>query len=106
LKRTILAVATALALAGAMLLPMTASAQAGGLPGTGVGQGTRQGGERGEKYPEMREAMMHLRHAKAALEKGARDFGGHRVAALEHTNKALAECEEALKYANGHEKSH
>ncbi|MGD1154259.1 MAG: hypothetical protein ABSA41_00335 [Terriglobia bacterium] len=51
-----------------------------------------------ERHPEIRAAIRNLEEAKGHLEAGAHDFGGHRVKALEHTNKALEECREALKF--------
>ena len=54
--------------------------------------------EQEEKHPEIHAAITHLEEAKRNLEKGAHDFGGHRVKALEHTNQALEECRQALAY--------
>ena len=51
-----------------------------------------------EAHPEIQAAIAHLQEAKGNLERGAHDFGGHRVKALEHTNQALAECNAALRY--------
>ena len=51
-----------------------------------------------EPHPEINAALTHLEQAKANLERGAHDFGGHRVKALEHTNQAIAECNQALRY--------
>ncbi len=50
-----------------------------------------------EKHPEMQAAIRHLEEAKARLQAGAHDFGGHRAKALEHVNEALRECREALE---------
>ena len=51
-----------------------------------------------EPHPEIHAAIHHLEEAKANLEKAAHDFGGHRLKALEHTNRALEECHEALNF--------
>ena len=51
-----------------------------------------------EPHPEIHAAIHHLEEAKANLEKAAHDFGGHRVKALEHTDKALEECRAALNF--------
>ncbi len=51
-----------------------------------------------ERHPEIMAAIRALENAKAHLEKGAHDFGGHRVKALEHVNQALEECHRALEY--------
>jgi len=86
----------ALALLAIALLPATYPGQAPPVqappvhaPGAAKGQ---------ERHPEIRAAMRALQNAKRELEKGAHDFGGHRVKALEHVNQALAECREALTY--------
>jgi hypothetical protein len=51
-----------------------------------------------EPHPEIRAAIHHLEEAKKNLEAGAHDFGGHRVKALEATNRALEECRAALEF--------
>jgi hypothetical protein len=51
-----------------------------------------------ERHPEIHKAMRKLRGAKADLEKAASDFGGHKAAAIEAINKALAELHEALTF--------
>jgi hypothetical protein len=53
-----------------------------------------------EHHPHIRAALHNLEEARAQLEAAAHDFGGHRVKALEHTNKAIEECREALRYAH------
>jgi hypothetical protein len=55
-------------------------------------------------HPEIHAAIRHLEQAKAALEKAAHDFGGHRVKALEAVNHALEECHAALEYAAAEKK--
>jgi hypothetical protein len=51
-----------------------------------------------EPHPEIREALHALRRAKEHMEKAAHDFGGHRVEAIEATNKAIQQLELCLKY--------
>ena len=51
-----------------------------------------------EPHPQIREALAALRHAKEHMEHAAHDFGGHRVEALEATNKAIEQLEICLKY--------
>jgi len=51
-----------------------------------------------EAHPEIQGALTHLEQAKGNLERGAHDFGGHRVKALDHTNQAIAECNAAFHY--------
>jgi hypothetical protein len=50
-----------------------------------------------ERHPEMRAALQALRNAKFRLQSSARDYEGHRVKALDHTNAAIREVEIALK---------
>ena len=55
------------------------------------------GGRMGrEKHPEMRAALKALQNAKNRLEHAAHDYKGHRVKAIEHTNEAIREVEEAI----------
>lgn len=57
------------------------------------------GGQQGrERHPEIVRAMAALRQARTELQHGAHDFGGHRVKAIEMTNRALAQCRAALAY--------
>lgn len=51
-----------------------------------------------EAHPQIREALEALRRAKAHMEHAAHDFGGHRVEAIEATNKAIEQLEICLKY--------
>jgi len=51
-----------------------------------------------EPHPQIREALASLRHAKEHMEHAAHDFGGHRVEALEATNKAIQQLEICLRY--------
>jgi hypothetical protein len=51
-----------------------------------------------EPHPEIREALHSLRKAKEHMEHAAHDFGGHRVEAVEATNKAIQQLEICLKY--------
>ena len=51
-----------------------------------------------EPHPEIRPAIHSLEEAQNHLEKAARDFGGRRVKALEHTRETLVERHEALEF--------
>jgi len=55
-----------------------------------------------EPQPHMKSALMHLESAKAELEKAVADKGGHRVRAIELTEKAITETREGIEYANKH----
>jgi len=49
-----------------------------------------------ERHPELRAALNNLRQARNHLLKGDHDFDGKRKEALEHTNEAIKELQEAL----------
>jgi hypothetical protein len=51
-----------------------------------------------ERHPEIREALEALRRAKEHMEHAAHDFGGHRVEAIEATDRAIKQLELCLKY--------
>jgi hypothetical protein len=51
-----------------------------------------------EPHPEIRAALRALQNARAHLQRGAHDFGGHRARALQLTDQAIQECHEALRY--------
>lgn len=50
-----------------------------------------------ERHPEIRKALEHLHKAREALVNAAHDYQGHRKAALDATDAAIAECEACLK---------
>jgi hypothetical protein len=49
--------------------------------------------------PRMRNALRHLRDARAALENAERNKGGHRERAIELVNQAIAEVEAGMAVA-------
>jgi hypothetical protein len=51
---------------------------------------------RGEAHPLIRRAVTALQGAKTALQNAAHDYCGHRVEALEATNAALTQLQQAL----------
>jgi hypothetical protein len=51
-----------------------------------------------EPHPEIRGALASSRRAKEHMEHAAHDFGGHRVEAIEATNRAIQQLELCLKY--------
>ncbi|MHB2017924.1 MAG: hypothetical protein ACYCW6_13320 [Candidatus Xenobia bacterium] len=57
-----------------------------------------------ERHPEIHRAIMHLNEAKKNLQLGAHDFGGHRAAAQNLCDQAIAQCQQALAAdpGNGH----
>jgi hypothetical protein len=51
-----------------------------------------------ERHPVIREAIGQLEHTREILvHEAARDFKGHRAAAVRHINQALRELHEALE---------
>jgi len=51
-----------------------------------------------ERHPEIRKAITALESAKVDLKRAAHDFGGHREAALDACDKAIAQLRLALQY--------
>lgn len=51
-----------------------------------------------EPHPEIREALAALRRAKEHMDHAAHDFGGHRVEAIEATDKAIRQLALCLKF--------
>lgn len=58
----------------------------------------RAGRRNRERHPEMQKALRTLERAKADLQKANRDFGGHRAKAVELTDQAIKEVQEAIKF--------
>lgn len=52
--------------------------------------------------PHMDAAMVHLRQAKAELEKATPNKGGHREKAIELVDQAMQQVEEGEKYGTEH----
>lgn len=48
-------------------------------------------------HPRIRAARGFLEHARGELQATGHDFRGHRLKAIEHVNKAIAECDRALE---------
>jgi hypothetical protein len=55
-----------------------------------------------ERQPNMEAAMQNLREAQRNLENAASDKGGHRERALDYINRAIAETQAGMQYANRH----
>lgn len=51
----------------------------------------------GERHPEIRRALRNLTQAQNNLQHAAHDFGGHREAALDLVQKAIDQCQQALR---------
>lgn len=50
-------------------------------------------------HKQIHRAIQLCQQAKAVLEKGGHDFGGHRVAAIRHIDKAIDQLHKAIQYA-------
>ncbi len=53
-----------------------------------------------DPQPKMKEALEHLRNAKAALQSATADKGGHRVKAIEKVNEAIEQVEKGIAFDN------
>ena len=51
--------------------------------------------------PHMRDAIGHLRQARAQLARAESNKGGHRERALEHIDAAIRETEAGIAFAQG-----
>lgn len=50
-----------------------------------------------ERHPDLRIALRALNRARVALMHGAHDFSGHREQALDLTNQAIAQVQQAIQ---------
>ncbi len=91
-----------------MMTPTGRRAALGVLTGTVFGAfswaGQAQPRRREKPQPHMSDALQALQTAKKQLELGSYDHGGHRLKALDLVNKAIAEVEAGIQYANEHAK--
>ncbi len=51
-----------------------------------------------ERHPAIHRAIRALEEAKLAMQRADQDFGGHRKAALDECDKAIAQLRAALQY--------
>jgi hypothetical protein len=77
-------------------LPTMSPAMRGGQNAEKIAQ------ENSQREPHMAAALEHLRMAQQELQKAAPNKGGHREKALEHTNQAISQVEEGIRYFNEH----
>jgi hypothetical protein len=90
MKKKLTLIVSTVAMAGALSLTLPAVfAQTNNLPAAA---------HHGERHPRIRGAIRALEAAKLELQHADHDFGGHRAAALEECDKAIAQLQEALKY--------
>ncbi|HEX4048077.1 MAG TPA: hypothetical protein VH309_09605 [Elusimicrobiota bacterium] len=111
---------TALLLGGAILAAVFALPKAGHADGLsihagGVGVSVNDGdGDHDHRrhhdhhhwlhHEQMDAALASLRDARSHLDKGGNDFGGHRVRAIRAADNAIREIQDAVDYANSHER--
>lgn len=82
-----------------MLGAMTLSGPASAQPKAALAATPAAGGQMGrEPHPQIRLALRSLEDARMRLERGARDFGGHRAKALALTDRATEQLHKALHY--------
>jgi hypothetical protein len=55
-----------------------------------------------DPQPHMRNALARLESAREALKNASDDKGGHRVKAIELTNKAIEETKQGIAFDNHH----
>jgi Spy/CpxP family protein refolding chaperone len=55
-------------------------------------------------HEEMDKALGALRDARAHLDRGGHDFGGHRLEAIHAADRAIHEIQSAIDFANSHER--
>jgi hypothetical protein len=90
MKKKLTLIITCLAMAGALSITLpSVLAQQTNTPAI-----TR----RTEPHPAIRHAIQALEAAKKEMQAAAHDFGGHREAALQECDKAIAQLREALNY--------
>jgi hypothetical protein len=53
-----------------------------------------------DPQPKMKEALEHLKNAKAALQAATHDKGGHRAKAVEKVNDAIEQVEKGIAFDN------
>lgn len=97
-KKSVGIAAGVLAIAGCSLgLTTNSNAQFPNPPGTTVpGNGNHGKGHHGERHPELRHALMALKRADAALRSATKDYDGHREQALDFTEKAIDQVQQAI----------
>jgi hypothetical protein len=86
-----------LILAFAFIATAPAAPNKAGVPATAAGSAL-PATPAAERHPEIREALEALRRAKEHMEHAAHDFGGHRVEAIEATDRAIKQLELCLKF--------
>jgi hypothetical protein len=95
-KKTLIAVLTALSLAGVMMISTVVTKGASAAPATPAAVAVPAQRRMEPGHPHMKAAMRHLEEAKAELERSVAEYHGHRVKAIELTNQAIQEIKDGL----------
>ncbi|HEV2350663.1 MAG TPA: hypothetical protein VG028_12540 [Terriglobia bacterium] len=96
-KTLIAALAAAIMVAAAIVIPTRITAKAPANPPAPSAALPAQGGRNEGRHPHMTAAIQYLEQAKAQLKQAHPAFAGHRLRALQSTNAALKECHEGLE---------
>jgi len=97
MKKTLKTVLASMALMSATMFPMTTLARTNPSTAPVKARRSDQKQEKRERHPAIKQAVQALEKAKTDLQNAAHDFCGHRVEALEATNKALTQLKLALQ---------
>jgi len=92
MKNTFALAAATLALGLSTASVVLAQPTTPGIPGRPV-----VGRAHKERHPELRRALKALTRARTDLQNGSHDFSGHREKALDLTQRAIAEVNQALQ---------
>lgn len=91
MKRNLTITLAALGLAGALFGGLELAYAQSATPPTEAHRGN-------ERHPKIHQAIAALEAAKVDLQRADHDFGGHRKAALEECDKAIAQLKLALQF--------
>jgi hypothetical protein len=109
-QKSLMVLLGAAILASAVALPKLVHADGLSIHADGVNVSVHDGDHhhRGEHHwlhhEEMDAALGGLRDARAHLDKGGHDFGGHRLRAIRAADNAIREIQASIDYANTHER--
>jgi hypothetical protein len=98
MKKHLTILLTSCALIGALSAGLTLARAQTTPPATPPAGAASPQPEGTEKHPAIHRAIRALEQAKLAMERADHDFGGHRKAALEECDKAIAQLKLALQY--------
>jgi len=110
-KKTLSILLGAAILACVVALPKLGHADGISIHADGVGVNVNDGDHHHHdhdhhwlRHEEMDAAINSLREARAHLDRGGHDFGGHRIKAIRKADEAIREIQMSIDYANSHER--